>query len=342
MSFTADNISGQVFTTVEQFTFKYSELIFNSISKGFLGIFSVCFALYLMIQLFQKGILKGEIPVSWLFTPAIICTMVSLALADFQFLRGWIFDPVYNMSTNLTVQAVTLGVKDYAIHNIVDMLNVIERQLDQSVFAMCRTMLAQVGLTSYIQTLFAGLIIQGVFVFVWFLFLALMIDSLFKYMAVFATSPLLVISLAFPTTKTIGITGLKILLNALLTMFFAGIAMGFTILVMKVSGLGPLDNNGNIKTDDWAFSRSYWAFFLVGLVSVYFHLKVPKLAANFSAIDDGAGVAAAVAGLGTMAVMGAKSMASNVLGKAGSFAFQKASQYTKEGAARVWDKLRGY
>src|SRR5690242_12333203 len=116
MSFTAENISGQVFTTVEKFTFKYGELIFSGISKGFLGIFSICFSLYLMIQLFQKGILKGEIPVSWLFTPVIICTMVGLALTDFQFLRCWIFDPVYHMSTQLTVQAVTLGVKDYAIH----------------------------------------------------------------------------------------------------------------------------------------------------------------------------------------------------------------------------------
>jgi len=334
--FTEHNISGQVFRTVEEFTFRYGELVFNALAHGFLGIFGVCFALYLMLQLFQQGVIKGEFPFTLMFSPAITCTMVGLALADFRFLSDWLFTPLYKMSTDLALKAVTLSNRDLHPQSIMEMLNIVEQSLDESVFKVCRVVMRDAGWFSAIHTFAANLIIQGTFTFVWFLFLALMIDSLFKYMTVFATAPLLVISLAFPATKSIGMTGLRILLNALVTMFLAGIAMGFTILVMKLSGLSPLDQNGNITMSDWAFSRSYWAFFLVGLVSVYFHLKVPKLAANFSSIDDGAGVAGAVAGIGTMAVMGAKGGIEKFAGGA----FDKATKYGKQGAKWVWDKLR--
>ncbi|MBB3268402.1 hypothetical protein FHW79_006077 [Azospirillum sp. OGB3] len=53
--------------------------------------------------------------------------------------------------------------------------------------------------------------------------------------------------------------------------------------------------------DHFVCTKSYWAAFLIGLMSVLLHLLAPKIAANLSGASDSAATAAAVVGAGQFA-----------------------------------------
>jgi hypothetical protein len=139
------------------------------------------------------------------------------------------------------------------------------------------------------------------YIFVWMIFLAFLVEGSFKLLAVTAIGPILVMLAAFQRTRGITTAGLRIMMNGVLTVVFAGVAMGFTIQIVGYYTAGfPVDGNGEltINADQFALSKEYFAIVLIGLLSALFHLKAAELASNLSGATSSAGAAAAVVGAG--------------------------------------------
>jgi hypothetical protein len=157
-----------------------------------------------------------------------------------------------------------------------------------------------------------------------------MVNSIFRFVTFYAISPLIVVSLFFPQSKPIAIAGFKSLLHGVLGMFMAGVAMGFTIAIIGESPELFYNERHEIKSN-WIFGPEYFTLVLLGLLSISFHLKAVKVSANLSNIDDGAGPEAAVAALGSMAVMSGKA----AMGRMGGMLGGKSVRGAGKGATRL-------
>ncbi len=333
----SQNITGQVFTKIDEFTITYGEIIFNNVAQLFLALFGTFYALKLVLMLVQKSTSGKQFTVHDLVKPIIITSLVSLALSGSHYIAEWIVIPAKSLATGLAAMTAALTSDLPYGAGVTDMLALVDGRLNSVIFEPCKELAGHLGLWNSYKIV--GIwIIQILYIFVWFLFLALMVESLFRFMTFYAISPMLVPAFFFESTKSIASSGMKSLLHAVLTMFMAGVAMGLTLTV--IGEFSHLVNNpdGTIKSD-WLFGESYFALILIALVSISFHLKAPKIAANLAQIDDGAGVAGVVAGLGTAGVMGAKSMAMGGAGFVAKKGLKHSWNGIKSGGSYLYNKV---
>lgn len=217
------------------------------------------------------------------------------------------------------------------------------------------------------------------YLFVLGIFGAFLAQSMFYFLALAGTCPVILLFVVFDSTRGIVWSALKFLLTGALTIVFAGMAMGFTGSVLfkyatnvatfqayttsgsidqcmadeiarqRKAGENPyLDLMGtkiaNIKKacetstasataavaalasekvctlDHFVCTKSYWAAFLIGMMSVLLHLLAPKIAANLSGASDSAATAAAVVGAGQFAAAKALGWGKNSASWAGGAA----------------------
>ncbi len=159
------------------------------------------------------------------------------------------------------------------------------------------------------------------FVLVGIVFATFIIQVLFGFLAISAVSPILVLFLAAPFTRGMVGAAIKILLTQALTLVFAGVALGFTRLLMA-------NAMTDIKlslcaTSDISFTSSYLTLAMLGVISVILHLQAPKFASNIG----GAAESAATAG---MAMAGASMAGGKLMSMAGT-----ASNPVMKGAAAL-------
>ncbi len=291
----------EVFLEFDGLTMKYGELIFQKTAALFLSLFGTFYALKLVLMLVQKSTSGKQFTVHDLVKPIIISSLVGLLLSSSHYIAEWVIYPLKNFSTGLTSITATLTSDLPADIDIPGMLNLVDAKLDAEIFTPCKDLQKSIGWKIYLNL--AVFIVEILFVFVWFLFLAIIIEALFGFMVIFAISPALIVFYFFESTKSISIAGMKSLSHAIFTFFVVGMAMGFTLLA-----IGKLQNFAmkDAIDPDWLFSKSYYNVVVLSLISILFHLKAPKVAANLAQIDGGAGAAGVVAGIGTAAVMAGK------------------------------------
>jgi hypothetical protein len=206
------------------------------------------------------------------------------------------------------------------VHSLRDMLGAVETKVT-IVLAVGLSIMKDAGVTTF-WYLFAGAILAAPFLFVWGIFLAFVVEGIFKLLAVTAVSPLLIAAAAFRPSRGFAISGLRIVLGGALTVVFAAVAMGFTLHVMDyfIGEMPVVPGSGfKLESANWVGGRGYWAMIVLGFVSVLFHLKAATLAANISGASDGPGAAATVVAGGLAAVAAAKGAALWSAGKAGRF-----------------------
>jgi len=113
---------------------------------------------------------------------------------------------------------------------------------------------------------------------------------------------------AFKPSSGFAVAGFRIVLGGVLTVVFAAVAMGFTLSVMRyfLDKIPMVEGGFTADISHWVMGPDYWGMFLLGFVSVLFHLKAATLAANISGASDGPGAAAAVVGAGMTAMAALK------------------------------------
>src|SRR5260221_4379792 len=181
------------------------------------------------------------------------------------------------------------------------MLGTVEARILKMV-VICKTIWEEGGFTA-LGLIVAAAILALPFLFVWGIFMAFVLEGVFKLLAITAVAPLLVVCAAFQPTRGFAISGARVVLGGILTVVLAAVAMGFTLSVLDIfiakMPVGPSGFTTGIK--EWVLSKDYWAAFILGFVSVLFHLKAATLASNISGASDGPGAAAAVVAGGTVA-----------------------------------------
>jgi hypothetical protein len=153
----------------------------------------------------------------------------------------------------------------------------------------------------------------------------------------------LIVAAAFPATRGFAASGMRIVLGGVLTVVFAAVAMGFTLSVLstfltKVPMTAGSFVGGNNGVAAWVQSPQYWAAFILGFVSVLFHLKAATLASNISGASDGPGAAAAVVAGGMSAFAAVKGFAVKKGGDVASNTTKAAGELRDGFNDRIWGK----
>jgi hypothetical protein len=120
--------------------------------------------------------------------------------------------------------------------------------------------------------------------------------------------------------------------------------MGFTVAVLRYytgPDVIPLNANGSIAmgAGNFVFSPQYLAVFILGFISILFHLKAATLASNISGALDGPGAAAAVVGAGMSLVAAAKTGGLSLAAKAGKMASEGGKSGVSAGAQKLMDRF---
>lgn len=333
-----EKITSQIFAILEGFIGRYGRTVFEHTSEIFLGIFMVFYACRLMWIIGEKSITGKGFDVKDIVKPIVICAFLGLVMRDVYYIEEWVFVPAKDLAVSLaTMTAAVLDGNHFGDGpiTIVDMLNLVDQRLNQVVFQPCQAIGDSI---SWLKTpLHVGLwVIQALYILVWFLFVALMTEALFRFMTFLAISPLIITSYFFEMSKPVFTAGLRSLLHGVLSMFMAGVAMGMTISIIGSTPELFFVEGSTKMTSDWIFGPQYFTLVLIALISISFHLKAPKVAANLANIDDGPGAAAAVAGLGTAAVMSGKAMVSRMAGRTAGTAGKYSVQGAKKLAPHAW------
>lgn len=329
------SLTGKLFKTLEDFTFHYGKTIYESTAGVFLSLFFIVYSAALLWKIAHTALFNKKVGLEDFIKPFLITSCLSVILGTSLYWESWIVRPIYDLSVYLATLTASLTTNFKASGGIVGMLHLVDLRLNEVVFSPCNKVMGTLGFTE-VHLWIGLLIIEALYVFVWFLFLALMVESLFRFITFFAISPLIITALFFPQTRPISLAGFKSLTQGFLSMFMAGVAMGLTIAILADKGLLVLDKGGNTDTG-WIFSESYFSLLLIALVSISFHLKAPKVAANLAGVDDGPGAAAAVAGLGTAAAMSVKGAAGRVMGRLGRGAAGHVGKKAGKAYDKAWD-----
>jgi hypothetical protein len=305
----------------------------------------------------------------------------SAMLADYGILRDWFFGPIENtalrmglkimeLSQNIALdpkrisgaanqEGVTQVVADVraviggagkaaATSSLYGMLIHVVEILVWNVFSLAGEMIG--GSTTILSfgRVMAGVILLLPFIFVLGIFMAFMVEAIFKILAIALFSPVLVATMPFRFTRSFSSAALRIVLGAAFTIVFASAAMSFTMasvakhggqlraamemeekvatetsaacggLIDYETGQGANSDCEAAKSKQEEFNASefsvqhplYIKLIIVAFASVLLHLQSKALASNLSGANDGAGMPAAVV-LAAKTLMGGGALAAN-------------------------------
>ncbi len=303
------DITSSLFTKVNGLLFSFGADIFKGTSKIFLELFLIFYGCKFAWDLAYKVLFKHKLEVEDIVKPLLIVSFVTVMMSTSVYIEQWIVKPFYNLAVGLTTITATLTGDLSGNVTIMDMLHLVDQMLEKVIFKPLASIDVGWGYHLYLG-IFAMMVL---YTFVWFLFVGLILEAVFRFMTFYALSPLIIVSFFFPQTRPIAMAGFKSLILGMLGMFTAGIAMGLTVAILGQETSLSM-TNGEIPKD-WVFGKEFFTLIMISLISISFHLKAPKIAANLANLDDGAGAAAAVAGVGTMAVMSGKTALGRMGGK---------------------------
>lgn len=168
---------------------------------------------------------------------------------------------------------------------------------------------------SDIVTFIEWAIILLPFLFVMGVFAAYLMQAFFYFLAVAGLSPLLLALTIFEKTRPFMIAGLRLCLSGSLTIITAGVALGFSSMLINqaVSKLNSVSAIQNPLTDWTTLS-----LFLSGCISILLHMLAPRVAANISGAQDSAATAAGVTAAGQFLVAKGLMMGKGGVGTAAS------------------------
>lgn len=292
--------------------------VFQTLSAGCLKLFMATFGVWFVWQLIWKGAVKGEFHFQDFLKPFLISTTISILLTASTFFE-WFYIPI-NQTVEELVKTIISVVKVKYSGPKANLFGVLEFQYGtlNQVFETMNAMMQDTGIIPGFNTL-ASMIMRIPFLFLYIIMLCYCLDYMFKLMAVTALSPLLIIFAGFSSTRSISLSGVKMVLHGIFTLLCSVIAMGLSIYVLKESlHLIPLNGNGTLKADagSFAFSDAYWTCFIIACLSIYLQLKVPTIA-NIAGVSDGPGAAGFVAGVSAATI--------GIVGT-----------YTKQGGKKAW------
>ncbi len=286
--------SCKIFDPLQQLSYNYGQQVFSAVAPGALLLFSAFVGVWFVWMLIDRGCFKGELTFENFAKPLLIFSIVTLVLQKHELYWQWFYNPVVETTSSLAQTIMRIGTFEHMTPSITGLLTAMDSQL-MKIFNIGSLIISDTGFYQ-IGLMLGALVMLIPFVFVWGIFLAYILEGTFKLLAVTAISPLLIVAGAFSSTRGFMTMGMRVVLDGCLTVVLAAVAMGFTLSVAQ-SIIGAVTTDGvslRVSSNDFIFSGEYWILFILGFVSVLFHLKAATIASNISGAQDGPGAAAAV------------------------------------------------
>jgi len=308
--------SATIFNPLDQLAQTYGRDIFDALAPQASLIFEAGFGVWVLYMLIYRGCIKSSLRKDDFFIPLFYYISVDMFLRGHSLYWEWIYTPIYQGTTAAAQTIMSVGTVE--IHNptIPGLLQTLDQQLNK-VFELTGAIFADAGWT-HPALIVGGVILTLPFVYVWGLFLAYVLEMAFKLLVITAISPLLIMCMAFPALRGYPIAGLKVIANGCFTVIFASVAMGFTLTALDatIKTLPLREGTFTLDASAFVFSGDYWTLFVLGFISILFHLKASTVASNLSGSQDGPGAAAVVTGAAMASAAFVKSTAQKAGGKA--------------------------
>ena len=327
MACTSCGIYGQL----DMLAQSYARNTFDVLAPNCSVLFNTFAAIWVIWQLGINWSVRGDIDWPDTIKTFLVFLWVGLFLQGSSYYWEWIYQPIQSTTLNLAQTVIKASGQGLG-GDVQALLNSVETELN-SVFSILRMIIADTSWYN-LKILSGGIIVICPFVFVWGLFLALMLTGIFTLRAMTALAPVYIVCAAFPSTRSLTISALRIILCGCLTVILAGVAMGFTIAVLKHYMATIPINTGVVVgtgTSTWVYLTDYWALFLIGFISALFHLQASAMAASLAGASAGAGAAGLVVATGMMAAGIAQASVGGALG----FITKKGAQGTFWGGKKL-------
>ncbi len=317
----------------------YSHKSFDVVAASSIKLYGSVVTLWILWQLGVNWLYRGDIDKAEFVKTMLCFLIVGLFLQSSDYYWDYVYDPIYSATVKLA-QTVISASGQLRADRIEAMLQVVENELGR-ILDLQKMISAD---TSWYQvpTLLGGIVLALPYIFIWGLFLAYTLDAIFSFLVISALAPLYIVCAAFPSFRSFTINAGRVVLQGCLTVIFASVAMGFTIEVLKhfmttvpitEAGAGP-------GAAAWVFSKEYWNLFLIGFISILFHLKASSIAGTISGAGGGPGATSMVVGAAMITAGVAKSATTQAGGKVmewGGQAFDRLTQSTSTGKY-AWSK----
>jgi|HigsolmetaAR202D_1030399.scaffolds.fasta_scaffold07041_5 hypothetical protein len=343
--FDSSCITCGIFQQLDSLSIRYGREVFEALAPATRQAFSAFIGLWFAFQLFYKGLLRGALKLQDFMAKMVLFAVLHVALMSSSYYWDFVYVPIRE-TTSAISQLVVRPAGEITDPTFTGLLKVVETEV-WKVVDLSRAMLEDAGWFSP-TLLIAGLLLLIPFLFVLLVFVAFLLEGLFKFLAITVLAPLAIVCIGFDATRGFAISAGRILLGGALTIIFAAVAMGFTVAILRAyiaPPLLPIEMDGELKTRiaHFPFSKAYFGLLILGFISVLFHLKAATLAANISGASDGPGAAATVVGAGMAALGTAKAIASAPVRRYAGKLWDKADAFvggrTSDGVQRLLDKF---
>jgi hypothetical protein len=239
-------------------------------TKKAFGVFTGVWMAWQFIRMYL-----GEADLKEIGKQALIFVFVGAILGTSDFYFDWFYDPLRTVMSTLTQMVVSVpstGVEDGELVTLVER---VESEM-MKVIEFAGDVMSSGGWFDTFGIVVIMVLFVVPFVFVWLIFLAFLLEGAFKLLGVTALGPPLIALSAFKATRGFSMSALRIAINGVMTVVFAGVAMGFTLMVLEtnISDL-PINAQGDFTgdADRFIFSRPFFAILIVGMLSILFHLN---------------------------------------------------------------------
>ncbi len=289
-----------IYQELETISETYARASFEALAPAYLKLFLVFSAVLVLWKIGIEGVLNRTLNPAELFKLVITILMVNTFLTHSAYYFDWFYAPLKEITLK-TTQVMIRSVGRVGGEDILALLATVEQEIDH-VFQLASAIKLE---TSWYQVgnHLGVFLLMIPYVFVWGLFLAYSADLMFGLLAITALAPLFIAGYVFPLTRPYSEGAIRMTVSCCLTVIFAGVAMGFTIAILKhYIATIPVNSQGVMQgAGVWVFSKAYWSLFLIGFLSVLFHLKAAKMATSIAGAGEGSGSTGLVVGAGMMA-----------------------------------------
>lgn len=280
----------ELYSAFYDFGINYGKEIYIALLPSVRTMFNAYVGFWLAWTLVFKVLLKGDFDWAGFAKTLILFIFVEALLQGGDYFWTYIHAPCFSLTSSVAQKIITLGKAPLKAPTFEGVIRTVDYSLNKTVFQMWDALLAEVGWTSW-KPLIAAIVLIVPYLIVICIFLAFMLEFVFSILVITAICPLLYIALCFKPLQRIVINAGQIVLYGALTLIFSCIAMGFTLEAFhKFSPIMPVGVEGiHVDITNFIFSRQYWAIWILGFLSAFFHLKASYFAASISYFFQGGG-----------------------------------------------------
>ncbi len=277
-----------MFSAFYEFGMQYGQDIYKALLPPSRFLFTSYVAIWIAWYLVFKGVFKGDFRTGYFLRKSFLFIFVESLLQGSDFFWIYVQTPFLELVSALAQKIITLGKVSIKDPTFQGTLFAVDQSLNKSVFQVWNILIGEGGWLSW-KPIVAALILIIPYLFVICLFLAFMLEFVFSMLVVTAICPLLYILICFKSLRPIVLSALRISLHGAMSLLFSSIAMGFTIEIFhKFAPLLPVGSEwASEQLSDFIFSSQYWAIWILGFLSVFFHLKASSFAKQLSCLSSG-------------------------------------------------------